>query len=473
VTQASTTHVAERYIGLLGGDDQARRALLACSAALRLDDEVAMEAISLVAQSNGSTGKLLGEIKGLACVWRQWDGTWYLAEEVRSYLADRFEAEVAPPIRKNLRELLAAHADRRAPTFSPDGPLTAGRARATKIESAYQKTLTQGRAEEGGRDFGNVWSEAAGSAKSATCDAVAYLSVELDRRVKRLPDEVIFLRGMSAYQRGNRQDARRDFEAVYTNGRFGEIYATAAHLFGRLVRDPRTAERAFRDSLAWNSDPFHQAQVWHSLGNLLSKDRNRWAEAEDAYRKSLGLDPSPEGRAQVWHSLGNLLSKDRNRWAEAEDAYRKSLDSLHQPEHEAQVWHSLGLLLTNQKKLAAAEEAYGHSFDLSDPTWRGRVRASWADALVKLGRSEAYDRVEAYALEAQRLDPDGLKTRGVASRVLADLYEKRGDREKAISALKTLLETNRALGHEKYQVKIRERIDRLQNEAASSTRLKA
>jgi len=436
MTQPSFSHTAERYIDLLGGGAQARRALLACSAALRLDDEIAREAISLVGQSNGSTGRLLEEIKSLACVWRQWDGTWYLEEEVRSYLADQLEAEVDQPIRTRLRELLADHAGRRAQAFSPDGPLTAYKTRASKIDAAYQKVLTPGRIDEGSRDFGEVWSESNGSAKAATCEAVASLSPELGRRLGRLPDEILFLRGMSAYQRRNWPEAHRDFETVYGNGRPGEIYATAAHLFGRLTRDPRIAESAFRDSLAWNSTPFHQAQAWHSLGNLLSQDRRRWAEAEEAYRKSLKF--------------------------------------LHQPEHKAQVWHSLGLLRTRQRKLPAAEEAYGHSLDLrSDPTWRGRVRASWADALMKLGGSEAFDRVEAYALEAQRLEPNGLKMRGLTSRVLADLYERRGDREKAISVLKVLLETNRALGHEKYQARIRERIARLQKGAASNSSLRS
>jgi|GEM_PF-6492251 len=468
MTQASFSHAAERYIDLLGGGDQARRALLACSAALRLDDEVARQAISLVAQSNGSTDRLLEEIKSLACVWRQWDGTWYLAEEVRSYLADRLEAEVAAPIRTHLRELLAENADRRAQALSPDGPLTAFKARATQIEAAFHKVLTPGRAEEGGRELGEVWSESRGSAKTATCEAVAYLSRELGRRLGRLPDEILFLRGMSAYRQRNRQAARRDFEAVYRNGRPGEIYAIAAHLFGMLTMDSKIAERALRDAILWYPKPYEQA--WHSLANLLSKDRRRWAEAEDAYRKSLELRHQSEDKAQVWHSLGNLLSEDRRRWTEAEEAYRKSLELWHQSEHQAQVWHSFGLLLTRQKRLADAEEAFGRSFDLhSDPKWRGWARASWADALAKLGSAEAYDRAEAYALEAQRLDPAGLKTRGLTSRVLADLYEKRGKLEEAITALEVLLETNQSLGHEKYQADIRKRIEWLRREAAASS----
>jgi tetratricopeptide (TPR) repeat protein len=428
----SAIHPAELYARLLGGDGQSRRALLACSAALRLDDKVAHEAVALVAQSNGSTDKLLQEIKSLACVWRRWDGSWHLNEEVRSYLADRLAVEVEEPVQQRLRELLAAHADGRLRELSPDGPLTAYRARATKIEAAFHKVLTPGRAEEGGRGFGQVWSEAKGTAKQATCEAVAHLSREVGRRLQRLPDEVLFLRGMSAYQRGDRRSAERDFEAVYKNGQPGEIYGIAAHLYGLLVKRAEVAEQAFRNGIRWLPTLAGQGQVWHSLGNLLSKDRPRWKEAEAAYAKSLELDASPEGQGQVWHSLGNLLSKDRSRWKEAEAAFRKSLEL--DPSHDSQ----------------------------------GQVRASWADGLMKLGDPSVYDDVEEHALAAQRLDPRP-KTRGVTNRVLADLYEARGQWAEAIAALEALQETDRLLHYSRFESVNRRRVDRLRRKIAAGS----
>ena len=165
---------------------------------------------------------------------------------------------------------------------------------------------------------------------------------------------------------------------------------------------------------------------------LGSKDRSRWKEAEAAYRKSLELRDSPEDQGQVWHSLGNLLSKDRSRWKEAEAAYGKSLELRESPEEQ------------------------------------GQVRASWADGLMKLSDPSVYDDVEEHALAAQRLDP-GVKTRGVTSRVLADLYEARGQWPEAVAALEALLEADRLLHHSRFESVNRQRIDRFRRKIAAGS----
>jgi tetratricopeptide (TPR) repeat protein len=462
------THIAERYLDLLGHDEAPRKAFLACSAALRLDDDSARDAIALVAQSNGSTEALLGRIKGLGCVWKRWDGSWYLTDEVRTYLADRLSIEVPLEVRHRLRGVLAEHAERRLGAMAPDGAIGAYRARTTQIETAYQKALIPGREQEAGRELGEAWLQARGTAKPAMCDAVARIGDELEARRAELPDEVRFLRGMSAYQRGHRREAERDFRVVYGHGRPGTIYAIAAHLFGNLVRDRREAKRALHRSLLWNPAPEGRAQYWHSLGNLMSADRRSWTEAELAYRRSLALYPAPEGQAQVWHSLGNLLSNDRKRWPEAELAYRRSLALLDDPEDQAQVWHSLGNLLVKQGKLPEAENAYHRSFELrTDASDKGQVSASWADALHKLGGPPAFERAERLALEARTLDPHNPKTCGVAHRVLAGIYESQGEFEKAIAALEALMETNRQLDSRRHQDQIQSRIGMLRRKAAA------
>src|SRR5581483_2235952 len=132
-----TASVAQQYIDLLEGNESAVLALLACSAALRLDDEMARQVIELVAQSNGSTPKLLHQIKGLGCVWKQWDGSWYIAEDVRSHLVEHLNERLSEPVRLHLRSLLAAHARRRGNLFSPDGQISTYRARQAKFEAAY------------------------------------------------------------------------------------------------------------------------------------------------------------------------------------------------------------------------------------------------------------------------------------------------------------------------------------------------
>jgi tetratricopeptide (TPR) repeat protein len=284
---------------------------------------------------------------------------------------------------------------------------------------AYQKVLTPGREAEGGLEFGEVWRQARGGAKAATEQAVEHLASELQRQVSKLPDEILFLRGMAAYKRNDRPRAKRDFEAVYRNGRPGDIYAIAAHLLGKIERDSRKAEEAFQASLNWNSDPEDRAQVWHSLGYLLSRDPRRWREAEDAFHKSLDLLHDPEDQAQVWHSLGILLSKNQRRWNEAEDAFHKSLDLRHDPEHQAQVWHSLGLLRVRQGNLTLAEDAYDRSYNLNRYSrGKAQVRASWALAIVELGKPSDYERARTYAIESIKLDPSNALTRRRAEQVL-------------------------------------------------------
>jgi tetratricopeptide (TPR) repeat protein len=423
------THIAERYLDLFVGDDMSRKALLACAAAHRWDDESAREAIALVAESNGSTEALLRRIKSLGCVWQQWDGTWYLTEEVRTFLAGRLDAEVAEPVRRRLREALSAHTKERLASLSPDGAITVYRVRTARIESAYQKALIPGREQEAGGDFEETWQKAQGSAKPATCDAVARIGDELEARGAHLPDEVLFLRGMSAYQRRRSRDAEKDFRGVYQHGRAGTIYAIAAHLLGRLVRDRREAKRVLHRSIVWDPTAEGRAQSWHSLGNLLSKDRQSWLEAENAYHRSLALLHDPEHQGQVWHSFGNLLSKDQNRWAEAENAYRRSLALRHDPEHQ------------------------------------GQVKASWADALIKVVGRPAFEQAEGLALEAQSLDPRNPHTCGIANRVLAKVYEERGQISEAIAALEALQETDRQLGKREHRKRIQDRIDKLRRSA--------
>ena len=74
---------AERYLKRLEADPQARLALLACSAALQIDDDTAGEAVELVAKTNGATRALVTRVKKLGCVWKEWNGYWHVAEDVR------------------------------------------------------------------------------------------------------------------------------------------------------------------------------------------------------------------------------------------------------------------------------------------------------------------------------------------------------------------------------------------------------
>jgi len=287
------------YLEQFADDPVAQRALLACAAALRLDDESASAAIEIVAQANGRTRELLHTVKNLGCVWRQWDGSWYLAEDVRKELVGDLHRSVPTEQVSKLRSQLADKADQRAAAMPPDGQITAHQLRIALIEAGYQRTMVTELAARGGEQLGAIWEKAAPDAGEAMARSVDYLAPEIQERIGQLPVQVLFLRGMAARARHDRPAQEKYFRAVWEQGRPGKIFGAAAHFFGLLVSDRRVAERALRDSELWNEDPRHKAQALHSLGNLLAKDRGRWREAEDAYRESIELDPVDAGKAQV------------------------------------------------------------------------------------------------------------------------------------------------------------------------------
>ncbi|HEY3277407.1 MAG TPA: hypothetical protein VGJ94_12375, partial [Syntrophorhabdaceae bacterium] len=129
------------YIDLLSGDEKAKRALFACSAALSLNDAIARQAIGLVTQSDGSTESLLRRVKSLGCVWTQWDGTWYIAEDIRPHLLEHLSENVPVETQLLLRKRLLELAENSAQAYSSDGQITAFRKHRAKFEAAYQRTL--------------------------------------------------------------------------------------------------------------------------------------------------------------------------------------------------------------------------------------------------------------------------------------------------------------------------------------------
>jgi hypothetical protein len=78
--------------------------------------------------------------------------------------------------------------------------------------------------------------------------------------------------------------------------------------------------------------------------------------------------------------------------------------------------------------------------------------------LVGLHNPKADDRATKLLLQNLERDRSNLKSRGICLRVLADLYERRGDFPNAINALKSLMETDRRLGKRGFEQNITDRI---------------
>ncbi len=448
---------AKAYLQLLE-DEKAKLALMACSVALRLDDETARKSIDLVAQSNGSTNKLLYQIKNLGCVWKQWDGSWSIAEDVRFYLLQRLRMELPDKVQKELREYLATNSEQRAKQFSKDGQITAYGSRQATFEAAYHRTLISEQSTRGAEQLAQLWENSPPSAADATAESIDYLAPEIRRQLGEVPPEVLFLQGMAARRRGNKKDQEKYFRAVWEQGRPGLIFSIAAQLFGKLTRDPVIAERALRDALEWSQDDEGKAKVYHSLGDFLFRKR-RLPEAQNAYEQSLELRTEPIDKARVHHSLGNLFAEE-GIWHRAEESYEQSLDLGKRPSHQAQVYHSIGNLLSQKpERWSDAEKAYEKSFKI-DPLASGKAKvlASWANLLMRIGTPESYKRAEEFALRNLRNNPNDPWNNGISYRILADVYEKQGEFSKAIDALESLMETDRKLGKKQFKSSITKRI---------------
>jgi tetratricopeptide (TPR) repeat protein len=292
---------------------------------------------------------------------------------------------------------------------------------------------------------------------------VDYLADEFNRRLRHLPDEVLFLQGMAARARRDKRNEEKYFRQVWERGHYGYIYAVAAHNFGLLIRsrDRQTAERAVRDSIQWDVSDYGRAMAYHSLGNLLARDRKRWDEAEQAYRHSLDNDKDDQSRAETLHSLGNLLAKDRRRWHEAEQAYSRSIELDKNASSRAETLHSLGKLLFKiPSRRDEAESSLEQSFRL-DTTSRGQaqVLATRAAALLELNDDESYRRAEEYALRGIELDSENPRTSGICYRVLTGIYEKRRDYRKAIESAEGWKKTEERLGEDVHARRVQSKID--------------
>lgn len=183
--------------------------------------------------------------------------------------------------------------------------------------------------------------------------------------------------------------------------------AQVLHTLGNLIsrNKPTEAEEFLRRSFALLEkfkDAHGEAQVLHSLGNFLSRNKPR--EAEEFLRRSLALEEEfgrTLGQVQVLHSLGNLLSRDHP--TEAEELLRRSLllaEALEATHHQAQVLHSLGTVLSRDRPIKA-EELYRRSFllgeELGDIHHQAQVLNSLANLYQRQKRHEdakaMYERV--------------------------------------------------------------------------------
>lgn len=248
--------IAERYLKLFEEDQQIRRALLACSAALQLDDETACKAVDLVAQTNGSSYMLVRRVKKLGCVWKEWNEYWHITEDVRRGLFGWLYRDLSELKIIELRELFAQAAASRAAKITSNDQAAAHERMVAKLEAAYQRLLIPKQTEEGAKQLAELWRQLPSAERETLALSVDYLAVELEQRLGRLPDEIIVLRRYAA-------------------------------------------EKALLDSLEVMETGPERGRAYYALGNLLAEDPDRRDEADQAYIKASDLVEDPEEKSQV------------------------------------------------------------------------------------------------------------------------------------------------------------------------------
>jgi tetratricopeptide (TPR) repeat protein len=232
---------------------------------------------------------------------------------------------------------------------------------------------------------------------------------------KLRPDEacnVYFMRGYYAYKKRNFSKAIKFFLLVCKSSpesiESTNDVARALHLLGVIWSNNqkrwKEAENAFNKSINLLEQIgffYYQAQVYHSLGHLLSRSpRRRGNDAEEAYKQSITLfinENDQFGQALVQHSYGNLLSSNWRRYDDAENHYDKSLELLRQMsdsptkyESMGKVYHSFGRLLQKIKtpdRWNDARESYRLSIrsleNAGDLLGRANVHKSLGELLSK------------------------------------------------------------------------------------------
>jgi len=255
--------------------------------------------------------------------------------------------------------------------------------------------------------------------------------IEFNSSGKLSNDEILniyFMRGFYAYRRKNFDVAIGFFLPVYKSvsdsiDRMNDI-ARVSHLLGIIWTHKEQweeAEQAFIRSinlLEHIGETHYKFQVYHSYGNLLSFNPNRYDDAETFYEKSLYLirqinNPylKSESMGKVNHSFGRLLSKINSRWYDAQQAYSLSINSFENIDDllgQAYVNKSFGKLLSIRTTSSnEADEKFKKSLELLEKVKDSDVktktqaqvyheqgnlfsknRSTWEDAEKAFGQSE-------------------------------------------------------------------------------------
>ena len=196
-------------------------------------------------------------------------------------------------------------------------------------------------------------------------------------------------------------------------------WVSLGNLLSRDTVRTAEAESAFRRAIA--IDP-NAAAAWGGLGHLLAGRAGRGEEAESAVRRAIELEPS---HARYWCYLGDILAELTDHVSEAEIAYRKALDLAPQA---GISWYLLGKLLAKiPERVAEAEIAFRKGAE-AEPEWGGN---SYGLARLFAQTPGRATEAEAAYREALRLGPEWSGYWAALGDVLATTAERAAEAEAA------------------------------------------
>ncbi len=397
----------------LRAGEQYRTGLVALSAAESLTDDLARYLLELV---NTHAAELFVDALHICDFVVERNSEWNLAPRARQYLLIQLtdEPAISQTVHTRLLEIAQSaglqHEFSELPAYLTEGP---GQAYHLAAINAHEGLLR--------------YSQLA----MAGVPRVRWLASQLAREQQTLgvlPQsalEVTFLQGMVYYREGRVSEAEPLLRSVANSGHDRIEVAVSSHIVGRINARryrSRTAERLLKRSVRINrslSNNSGEAQVLHTLGQLVGRNRKRAEEAEGLLRRSLKIERRQNhefGEAQVLHTLGQLVGRDRRRAEEAEGLLRRSLEigeSQNNEMHQAQVLHTLGQLVgRNRKRAEEAEGLLRRSLEIGE---RRNNRLHEAQVLYTLGK-------------------------------LRSSSHRKSDREDAVTLLRRSLSLNREIG---------------------------
>lgn len=162
------------------------------AAALQLDDEIAREIIPLAVPVESLNG-IIYNVKKMPGIWKQWDGLWYVADDVRGELVRRLNRQASAETVCEIRRRIALHNDREVEKYeaSAKGQYEIYRARRARHEAAYQRVLIPSERERGVRDWVALWESGMESDRNALASSIVYLTPEIEELIGQpLPEEL-------------------------------------------------------------------------------------------------------------------------------------------------------------------------------------------------------------------------------------------------------------------------------------------